>query len=418
MEIRVDHVTRVEGHGNIVASLDDGRLKQAFFQVVEANRFFEGILRGRDWLEVSHIATRICGICAVSHCYASLQATEAAMGIRVSDQTRLLRRLTMNAEQISSHALHVYFLAAPDFLGLPSVLPLIKQDPDTVLRAFRLKNTGYDLGAMVLGRHCHPVSAIPGGFTAVPKLSEVSKMRERLVDLRKDLDITVELFQKLDVPAFDRETEYVSLRRPDHYAWMGGEIASSDGGAVAADSYRDAVKEFVVPHSTAKHARWHREAYRVGAVARLNNNWQQLRPEAKKAMQALGLKPPVHNPFLNTVAQVVELVHCVEDSIAASDEILKVGLNEEDVDVQPRPGRGVGLAEAPRGLLIHDYTYDERGRCTKANCIIPTAQNYANLDADMRAWLPQLASQPKEEITLKLEMLVRSYDPCISCSVH
>jgi coenzyme F420-reducing hydrogenase alpha subunit len=156
----------------------------------------------------------------------------------------------------------------------------------------------------------------------------------------------------------------------------------------------------------------------VGAVARLNNNWQQLRPEAKKAMQALGLKPPVHNPYLNTVAQVVELVHCVEDSIAASDEILKVGLNEEDVDVQPRPGRGVGLAEAPRGLLIHDYTYDERGRCTKANCIIPTAQNYANLDADMRAWLPQLASQPKEEITLKLEMLVRSYDPCISCSVH
>jgi coenzyme F420-reducing hydrogenase alpha subunit len=418
MEIRVDHVTRVEGHGNILAALEDGQVKQALFQVVEANRFFEGFLRGRDWEEVGHVATRICGICAVSHCYASLQATEAALGIQVSDQTRLLRRLTINAEQISSHALHVYFLAAPDFLRLQSVLPLIKQDPDTVLRAFRLKKTGYDLGEMVLGRHCHPISAIPGGFTALPKLAEVRKMKDRLVGLRPDLEATIVLCQKLEIPAFERETEYVSLRHPDHYAWLGGEIVSSDGGAVPAERYREAITEFVVPHSTAKHARWHRDAYRVGALARINNNWQQLRPEAKQAMSALGLNPPLHNPFLNTVAQVVELVHCVEDSIAACDEIIARGLEDEPFEVKPRAGRGVAAVEAPRGLLVHEYEYDQRGRCQKANCIIPTAQNYANLDREMQALLPQIADLPKEEIQLKLEMLVRAYDPCISCSVH
>ena len=418
MEIRVDHLTRVEGHGNIFAALDDGRVKQALFEVVEANRFFEGFLRGRDWEEVAHLATRICGICAVSHCYASLQATEAALGIQVTDQTKLLRRLTMNAEQISSHALHVYFLAAPDFLRLQSVLPLVKQDPNTVLRAFRLKKTGYDLGEMVLGRHCHPVSAVPGGFTAVPKLAEVSQMRERLIGLRPDLEATIALCQKLDVPAFERETEYVSLRHPGHYAWLEGDIVSSDGGSVPAERYREAVQEFVMPHSSSKHARWHRDSYRVGALSRLNNNWQQLRPEAKQAMQALGLKPPLHNPFLNTVAQVVELVHCLEDSIAACDEILASGLQEEEVEVKPRPGRGVGVVEAPRGLLIHDYQYDDRGRCVKANCIIPTGQNYANLDREMAALLGQTAREPKEEIQLKLEMLVRAYDPCISCSVH
>ena len=418
MEIRVDHITRVEGHGNILASLDNGRLKQAIFQVVEANRFFEGFMRGRDWTEVSHLATRICGICAVSHCYASLQATEAALGIEVSAQTKLLRRLTMNAEQISSHALHVYFLAAPDFLRLQSVLPLIEESPETVLRAFRLKKTGYDLGEVVLGRHTHPVAAVPGGFTLMPKLSEISAMRERLVALRPDLEATVELCKTLEVPAFNRETEYVSLRQPDHYAWMGGEIVSSDRGAVTAENYRDAIQEYVVSHSTAKHAKWTRDSYRVGALARVNNNWKQLLPEAQQAMKALGLTPPLHNPYLNTVAQVIEIIHCVEDSISACAQILSQGLQEEDIVVRPRPGRGVGVAEAPRGLLIHDYTYDERGRLTNANCIIPTAQNYANLDREMQAYLPQIADQPQEEVQRLLEMMVRSYDPCISCSVH
>jgi len=438
MEIRVDHLTRVEGHGNILALLEDGRLRQAVFQVVEANRFFEGFMRGRSWEEVAHLATRICGICAVSHCYASLQATEAALGIHISDQTRLLRRLTMNAEQISSHALHIYFLAAPDFLRLQSVLPLVKQSPETVLRAFRLKKTGYDLGEMVLGRHCHPVAAVPGGFTSVPRLSEVAAMKERLIGLRPDLDATVELFQQLEAPQFERETEYVSLRHPDHYAWLGGEIVSSDGAAVMTEDYREAIQEYVVAHSTAKHAKWNRESYRVGAVSRLNNNWPQLRKEAKDAMQALNLRPPLHNPFLNTAAQVVELVHCVEDSIACLEEILHEGLQEQEIVVRPRRGRGVGVVEAPRGLLIHDYTYDERGRCAKANCIIPTGQNYANLDREMQAYVAQFAAhpakgkscrrqtrpggqgraQPKDELQRGLEMLVRAYDPCISCSVH
>ena len=418
MEIRVDHITRVEGHGNILASLENGRLKQAIFEVVEANRFFEGFMRGRDWEEVAHLATRICGICAVSHCYASLTATEAALGIEVSKQTKLLRRLTMNAEQISSHALHVYFLAAPDFLRLQSVIPLIQKSPETVARAFRLKKTGYDMGEVVLGRHTHPVAAVPGGFTLMPKLSEISAMRERLVALRPDLEATVELCKTLEVPAFERETEYVSLRQPDHYAWIGGDIVSSDAGSVTAENYRDAIQEYVVTHSTAKHVKWTRDAYRVGALSRVNNKWKQLRPEAQGAMKALGLKPPIHNPYLNTVAQVIEIIHCVEDSISACAQILNEGLQEEDIVIKPRPGRGVGVVEAPRGLLIHDYTYDERGRLTKANCIIPTGMNYANLDREMQALLPTVADQPKEEVQRLLEMLVRAYDPCISCSVH
>ncbi len=419
MEIQVEHITRVEGHGNILASLRDGRVERALFEVVEANRFFEAVVVGRDWEEVCHIAPRICGICAESHSCVSLRATEAALGIAVSEQTKLLRRLVMAAEVMSSHALHAYFLAAPDFLGLPSVVPLIQDDPETVKRAYRLKKAGYELGEVVVGRHTHPVASLPGGFTDLPEVGALEGMRERLEGLREDAAATVELYQKLKVPEFERETVYVSLRHPDHYALYEGDIVSSKGDSVADQRYEEALREYAVSHSTAKHAQWRGETYAVGALARVNNNWEQLRPAAQEAMRALGLTPPCYNPFMNTVAQVVELAHCIEDSIGLIEEILGRGLSEESaVEVKPRAGRGAGAVEAPRGLLIHDYTYDERGRCTKANCVIPTGQNLANLDADMQAYLGQIADRSEDEVRLGLEMLVRAYDPCISCSVH
>jgi coenzyme F420-reducing hydrogenase alpha subunit len=260
---------------------------------------------------------------------------------------------------------------------------------------------------------------MPGGFTMPPDPHALEQMQGRLVGLRDDLKVTIDLFQTISVPQFERPTEYVSLRRPDCYAFYGGEIVSSEGTSVPAERYREALNEFIVPHSTAKHSKWNLDSYMVGALARVNNNWQQLVPEARAGMEALGLKPPCHNPFMITVAQVVELIHCVEDSIAVIDQVLGMPLAEEwEPEITPRAGQGVGLAEAPRGLLMHDYTYDDQGRCTNANCIIPTAQNFANIDADLKALLLQLADRPKDEIELHLEMLVRAYDPCISCSVH
>jgi len=299
------------------------------------------------------------------------------------------------------------------------VLPLVQSDPETVKRAFRIKKTGYDLAEVLVGRHTHPVGAVPGGFTTLPRVAAMEKIRDRLVALREDVEATVSLYQKLDLPQFERSTEYVSLRHPDHYSFLGGDIVSSEGHAVEASRYREALEEYVVPHSTAKHVRWHRESYLVGALARVNNNWRQLRPQAKAAMKALRMTPPCHNPFLNSAAQVVELVHCVEDSIALIELLLERGMGEEwEPEFTPRAGRGVGAVEAPRGLLIHDYTYDEHGRCEQANCVIPTGQSLANLDADLLAYAAQIADRPPAEVQRGLEMLVRAYDPCISCSVH
>jgi len=418
INVNVDHVTRVEGHGNIVVNVKEGKIEECKWEVVEAPRFFEAFVRGRRYLEIAHITSRICGICSIGHTLASLQATEAALGVKISEQTRLLRRILIQGENLQSHVLHAYFLAAPDFVGAPSVFPLVKTHPEVVVRALRMKKLANDLCDVFGGRTVHPITPTVNGFTKLPEIKEVKDIRKQLVDASPDLEATLALFKTLKIPAFERETEYISLKSKEEYALYDGVIASTDAGTTPVANYRNWTNEYLVPHSTAKYAKNVRDSYMVGALARFNNNHDQLSPRAKKAAAELGLKTPCYNPFMNTVAQVVEVVHAVDESIRLIDEVLDKGLKEEDRRILLKAGRGVGAVDVPRGILFHDYTYDKNGICTEANCIIPTNQNHANIQKDMEALLPQILNQPPEEIRLKLEMLVRAYDPCISCSTH
>ncbi len=418
ININVDHLTRVEGHGNIIVNIKQGRIEECKWEVVEAPRFFEAFVRGRSYLELSHITSRICGICSVGHTLASLKATEAALGVQVSEQTRLLRRILAQGENLQSHVLHTYFLAAPDFVGAPSVFPLVKTHPDVVLRALRLKKLANDLCDVFGGRTVHPITPTVNGFTKLPEIEDVKEIRKRLAEAEPDLEATLELFKSLKIPDFKRETEYISLKSKEEYALYDGAIASTDAGTTPVANYRNWTNEYLVPHSTAKYTKNVRDSYMVGALARFNNNHEQLSPGAKKAAAALGLKAPCYNPFMNNVAQVVEVVHGVEESIRLIDELMYKGWKEEDRRVVVKAGRGVGSVDVPRGILFHDYTYDKDGICVEANCIIPTNQNHSNIQKDMEALLPQIMDRPQDDIRLSLEMLVRAYDPCISCSTH
>jgi sulfhydrogenase subunit alpha len=419
VNIDVRHVTRVEGHGNIVVDAQNGELKKCEWQIVEAPRFFEAMLRGRPYYEASHITSRICGICSVGHATASLRATENALRVEVSEQTQLLRKLLFHGEIIDSHVLHVYMLVAPDFFGAGSVLPLAASHPEVVLRALRIKKLSGDLCAMIAGRHTHPITLRVGGFTHLPTEKELLGMRERLVAAREDMDETLALLKTLPWPQFERETEYVSLQKEEEYAFIDGQIATTDGFVYELPEYRKVTNEFLVPYSTAKHARHNRESYMVGALARFNNNYEQLHPRAKAAAEELGMKPLVTNPFLNSAAQAIEMVHCIEDSIRLVDELVDRGLTEEEpYRFSGRGGEGVGSCDVPRGILFHNYVIDDQGLIQGANCVIPTNQNHANIQADMQALVPQILDRPQDEIRLTLEMLVRAYDPCISCSTH
>ena len=422
LNINVHHLTRVEGHGNIVVNMKEGKLEKAQLEIVEARRYFESMLKGRSFHEAAIITSRICGICSLGHQITSLKATEDALGLEVSEQTVLLRKLLINGATIQSNVLHAYFLAAPDFLGVGSVFPLVSSHPDVVVRALRMKRLANDIGDIVSGRAVHPITPVPGGFTKIPSVSELTEIKRRLEEeALPDVMATVETMIALAgaIPKFNRETEYISLRNENEYAFYDGQICSSDTGLVSDTEYRKMTNEFVVSHSTSKHAKVNRSSYMVGALARWNNNFDKYADGVRDAAAKLGLTGVNTNPYMITIAQVVEVAHCVYDSIAIIDKLLTNGLKNEKPNQTPtKYGMGIGSTEVPRGILYHEYTYDRRGQILNANCIIPTGQNLGNIDDDLKNLVPEILDKSKEEITLHLEMLVRAYDPCISCSVH
>ncbi|GMV39890.1 MAG: Ni/Fe hydrogenase subunit alpha [Myxococcales bacterium] len=417
--IAVNHVTRVEGHGSIRINVRDGAVEDLKLCIVEAHRFFESFVRGMEAAEIPWIVGRICGICCVGHQLAATKAVEAALGLRASAQTVLLRELLNLSQFLQSHVLHVYFLAVPDYLGVQSVLPLAKSHPEVVRRALRLKKLANDFTQVVGGRTLHPMANTLLGWRRLPDLDALAGIRERLVEALPDLRATVDVVRSLPLPPYERETEYVSLKAPGRYALYDGEVWSSDTRAsVPVAEYEAVCNEHVVPHSTTKWSRWHRDSYAVGALARLNNSFEDLHPAAQEVARELGVEPPCHNPYANNLAQVVEIVHCAHEALALLDQALG-GLRVEDLSFRPGGGRGVGATEVPRGVLFHDYTFGDDGRCVAANAVIPTSQNVANIEADMRAFAPaMLRDLSRDALTLHMEMLLRAYDPCISCSVH
>ena len=271
VNINVHHVTRVEGHGNIVVDTRKGEIKECRFDVVEAPRFFEAFVRGRPYYELNHITCRICGICSVGHNTASLRATERALGVEPSEQTVILRKINFHGETIDSHVLHTYYLVAPDFLGVPSVIPLATTHRDVVERALRIKKLSGDLCAMIGGRHTHACAMTVGGFTHTPTERELREMQARLIEAQADMDETVALFSTLPWPEFERETEYVSLKKDDEYAFIDGNIVSTDGFSYPLEDYRKVTNEECVPNSTAKWTHHNRESYMVGALARFRS---------------------------------------------------------------------------------------------------------------------------------------------------
>lgn len=419
IDIFVEEICRVEGHGNIVLNATDGTIEELRLEITESPRFFEAMMLGRRWDEATHISCRICGICSIAHTTTSVRAIEDAFGIEPSEQTLALRKVAYHGEMIQSHVLHFYYLAAPDFLGVPSVFPLIQSHPEEVKRALRLKRLGNDLCQVIVGRHLHPCAYLPGTLPRLPERAELEEVHARCVAARADMDAAVALFATLTLPDFERPCEALASWHPDEYGMYECQaIKSTKGDLTEKHEYRQKIREFVVQHSHAKHAETEHGSYMVGALARYRCNRDQLHPRAKEAAAALNLDAHLDNPYAITLAQVVETVHSFEEAIRWLEWALGRDLEWEDWSVEPKAGRGVGVDEAPRGLLIHDYTFDGEGKLTAVNCVIPTNQNLNNIEHDFHALVPGILQRPDEEIQLLLEMLVRAYDPCISCATH
>jgi sulfhydrogenase subunit alpha len=425
ININVHHVTRVEGHGNIVVKASDGKIEKVQWQVPEAPRFFEAMVRGRHFDDIQIIVSRICGICSITHSLAATKAVEKALGIQVTEQADMLRQLMHYSEQLQSHVLHAGYLAAPDFFGAPSVVPLVAVAPDvvkTVIRAHRVANNWSELTA---GRPTHPNTILPGGWSRIPTEKQLKELKTTLEATIKDLGVIAGAVLSVagNIPNFTRDTEYVSLTHLDHYTFYHGDITSNDfkGKTVSVQDWQKVANEHVVDQSTAKWTKWHRGSYAVGALARFNNNYEQLCGPAKDVAKMFGLKKGNCNPFMNTVAQIVESVQVVVAALEIIDKLLTKGLlplNKINVPAVGKAGKGSGCVEAPRGILFHQYEFDKNGNCVAADICIPTNQNHANIQKDFEKFVPEIIDEGQDAVRHKMEMLVRSYDPCISCSTH
>ncbi|MHC4770820.1 MAG: Ni/Fe hydrogenase subunit alpha [Planctomycetota bacterium] len=431
IDINVHHVTRIEGHGNIVVNVNDGTIEKCEWQVPEAPRFFEAMVRGRRYDDIQTIVSRICGICSISHSLVATKAVEDALGLKVSEQTDLVRHLMHYSEQLQSHVLHVGYLVAPDLFAEKSVVPLVPKATDAVLKIIKCHRVANQMSALIAGRITHPITLTPGGMTKVPTVEELKELKAGLEGIVPDLvDICkVVLSVAGNLPAFERETEYVSLKQTNprfkgtltEYSFYHGDITSTDcngDGDMPVNKWESVANEYVVSQSTAKWAKWHRDSYFAGALARFKNQAEFLSPLAKQVAEMFALTTDNMNPYMNNVAQLAEAAHVVEASLEIIDMLLTKGTKFEKVDVTPKAGRGYAAIEAPRGILFHAYEFDKNGECVWGNCCIPTNQNHANIQKDFEKLVPQYMDEGQDALRQKMEMLVRAYDPCVSCSTH
>jgi coenzyme F420-reducing hydrogenase alpha subunit len=418
--IDVRHLTRVEGHGNIHISVNNGKLAEATWAVIETPRFFEVMVKGVSAERAPFLTSRICGICSISHSLASIRALERAMEIEPPETARIIRLLAMHGETLSSHALHLFFLAAPDFLNVPSAVPIMQSHPEIVEAGLMLKELGNTLSIVTTGRATHPVSLVLGGVSKAPSKQQLLELKKMIVERKPALDKTTAFFRTLTLPDFVRETEFISLRNGSSYPYIGGDLVSTDGVVHDENDYLLMTNEYLTDFSTSKFTKVSRQSSAAGSLARFNNNYDLLGPRAREAAASFGLEPVCHNPFMNNVAQLVECHQIIEEAESIIDQLLDDDLRDIRVDYKPKAGAATGAVEAPRGVLYHHMETDDEGKVTKADCIIPTTQNNANIHYDLHALAEQaLAEGKSEQETEKLcVMLVRSYDPCISCSVH
>lgn len=416
-DIHIPALARVEGEGALTIRLKDGAVNEILLNIYEPPRFFEGFLLGRYFQDVPDITARICGICPVAYQMSSVQALESALQITISPEARLLRQLLYCAEYIESHALHIYLLQAPDLVGYESAISLAADAPELVEKALRLKKIGNDLLKTIGGRSVHPVNTCVGGFHRWPSEEALHALIPDLEWARQASIETVQWAATLPYPDFEQEYVFVALSRLEEYSIYDGYVVSSSGKRTAPEGFEKDYLESHVERSNALHSHTSDgKTYFVGPLARLNINFKQLRPPARQVAKDIGLKLPIRNPYKGLIARAIELVHTCDLAVQLASDYHPRGPSSKEFKV--RPGEGFGVSEAPRGLLYHRYVVDEQGLIRFARITPPTAQNFSQMEADLWALAPSVVSQPQEQASLSFEHLLRSYDPCISCSVH
>ncbi len=415
--LHVGTLARVEGEGGMHIEIHDGQVGAVELRIFEPPRFYEAFLRGRAWTEPPDITARICGICPVAYQFSACLALEDACGVTVPDAIQMMRRLLYCGEWIESHALHIYLLHAPDFLGYDGAIEMAADHGPVVERGLRLKKVGNQLMTLVGGRSVHPVNVKLGGFYRMPTVADLLALRPALERGLGDALETVRLVSTFDFPEMEQPYTYLSLRPQEGYPIESGNVVTTAGTAFDVREFNKHITEHHVAHSNALHASLDGGGpYVVGPLARYTLNHDRLSPLAQQAAKEAGLGETCRNPFRSIIVRAVELVYVFEEAIRIIDA-WRDGV-PPSVAVPARAGEGFGATEAPRGVLFHRYRINGDGTILDAQIVPPTSQNQPSIEADMRTLAERWVELSDHDLSHRCEAAIRNYDPCISCATH
>ena len=415
-------LARVEGEGAMYVRVSGGHVDEVRLDIYEPPRFFEAFLRGRSYIEPPDITARVCGICPVAYPTSACQALEDVCGARVEGEIADLRRLLYCGEWIGSHALHIYMLHAPDFLGYPGAVEMAADHRDVVERGLTLRRAGNAIMDLLGGRAIHPVNVRVGGFYRAPSAAELAPLARQLRDALPLALETIRWATGFDFPDFTCPHELLALTEPGRYPIERGTLVTSGGLAFTAAGFEQHIIEEQVPHSTALHARLTGAGrsgdgrYLTGPLARYTLNSGSLPPQAARAAAEAGLGPGCRNPFRSIIVRAVEVVCALEEALRLIEEYRPPAAPA--VAAAPRAGTGYGVSEAPRGVLYHRYDLDDDGVIRSARIVPPTSQNQRAIEDDLRRFVAARLDFDDTRLTSECEQAIRNYDPCISCSTH
>jgi coenzyme F420-reducing hydrogenase alpha subunit len=413
-EIRMDNLSKIEGHGSLEIKIKDNHVKYVQLRITESKRFYTQAIRNKFALALPLMTSRICGTCSIAHLSCCSEAVENAIGYVPSDQTVLLRKLSMYGMMIRDHSLHLFLFCLPDLFGKDSVLDFDDSQNELIKKAFAIKSAGNNLSKVVAGRAVHATFAEVGKFSHIPDAEDIKKVVTELKSVRGYVIDFIGMFYGSDFK-LERDTNFVSLVTKD-YSFLKGTVEDSTGFCVLQDRYWDYLDRVVIPYSQATGYDFEGREFMVGALSRMNLNKSNLHPDTKNDVSKFLSEFPSKNIYRNNLAQAIEILHSIDHSI----EILESNdFKEEHNDpVVLKEGEGVGLLEAPRGILYYMLSIDKTGKVKYGNIIVPTQQNQICMEKSVVQVVEQNIDKEKKRIEYEIEKLIRAYDPCMSCASH
>jgi sulfhydrogenase subunit alpha len=420
-EITIDNVTKIEGSAGLRVTIQDDKVTDLKFLIQDYRRFYTEAVKGKPIIAVPSFLSRICGTCSVAHLFAAIKAIEASQGIEVSEQTKVLRRLAYNGLMIRDHALHLYFFTLPDVLGIDSILD-IPDDHDSeghvlLHDSFDIKKVGTDITNVIIGAAIHAPFPTPGGFLKLPDPAKFPKLIEDLEKIRSQVIRGVKAFAAWP-KSMIRNSDYLAIHNDNSFDFLEGDLINNEGKRVPSKDFLSFMEEIIVPYSQSKSYVFSEshEDFLVGSLARVNFNKDQLNNRTKADIQDVINMFPSHNLYHNNLAQAVEILQCVDDSI----DILKNLTITPEMPIRKAPvaGVGVGVVEAPRGTLYHMAKVNDKGMIEDYDVIVPTSQNQITIENDLKKYFNENLSKEEAELKVDAETIIRAYDPCMSCATN